>query len=43
MPPLLQLQKLPGNGDGEKSIFASFFGGPEDRKFVRKKNAFCGI
>ena len=34
MPPLLQLQKLLGKGDGgwEKSVFASFFGWPEDRE-----------
>ena len=39
MPPLLQLQKLPGKGDGGwvKSVFASFFGRPEDREFVKKK------
>ena len=39
MPPLLQLQKLPGKGDGglKKSDFPSsffFFGWPEDREFV---------
>ena len=28
--------------DGEKRGFASFFGWPEDRKFV-EKNAFWGI
>ena len=35
MPPLLQLQKLPGKGDGgwEESVFA-FFGRSEDREFV---------
>ena len=38
MPPLLQLQKLPGKGmeGGEKSVFALFFGWPEDREFVEK-------
>ena len=38
MPPLLQLQKLLGKGDGgwEKSVFAPFFGWPEDCKFVDK-------
>ena len=43
MPPLLQLQKLPGKGDGgwKKSVFASVFGLPEDREFVgEKKEAF---
>ena len=36
MPILLQLQKLPGKGDGgwKKSVFVSFFGRPEDREFV---------
>ena len=36
MPPLLQLQKLSGKEDGgwEKSVFALFFGGPEDHDFV---------
>ena len=36
MPPLLQLQKIPGKGDGgwNKSVFASFFCWPEDREFV---------
>ena len=44
MPPLLQLQKLLGKGDGgwKKSVFASFFGGPEDHKFV-EKNMFWDI
>ena len=39
MPPLLQLQKLPGKGDGgwTKSVYVSFFGCPEDREFVEKK------
>ena len=39
MPPLLQLQKLQGKGDGgwKKSVFALFFGWPEDREFVEKK------
>ena len=39
MPPLLQLQKLLGKGDGgwEKSVFASSFGWPEDCKFMEKK------
>ena len=38
MPILLQLQKLPWKGDGgwKKSVFASFFGRPEDREFVEK-------
>ena len=38
MPILLQLQKLPWKGDGgwKKSVFASFFGWPEDREFVEK-------
>ena len=38
MPILLQLQKLPWKGDGgwKKSVFASFFGCPEDREFVEK-------
>ena len=38
MPSLLQLQKLPGKGDGgwEKSVFASFFGWPEDHVFMEK-------
>ena len=38
MPPLLQLQKLPGKGDGEleKSVFASLFGWPEDHEFMQK-------
>ena len=37
MPPLLQLQKLLGKGDGgwRKSVFALFFGW-QDRKFVEK-------
>ena len=34
MPPLLQLQKLPG--EGEKSVFVAFFGWPEDREFMEK-------
>ena len=39
MPILLQLQKLLWKGDGgwNKSVFASFFGWPEDREFVEKK------
>ena len=39
MPPLLQLQKLPGKGDGgwEKSVFALFFGWPEDWSSWKKK------
>ena len=43
MPILLQLQKLPWKGDGgwKKSVFASFFGCPEDREFV-EKNALWG-
>ena len=43
MPPLLQLQKLPGKGDGgwKKSVFVLFFGCPEDREFVKK--VFWGI
>ena len=38
MPALLQLQKLPGKGEGgwEKSVFASFFGWPEDREIGEK-------
>jgi len=37
MPPLLQLQKLPGIGDeGWKKVFVSFFGSPEDHKFMEK-------
>ena len=38
MPPLLQLQKLSGKEDGgwEKSVFALFFGGPEDHDFEEK-------
>ena len=28
--------------DGKKSVFASFFGWPEDHKFV-EKNVFWGI
>ena len=38
MPILLQLQKLPWKGDGgwKKSVFASFFGGPEDHEFGEK-------
>ena len=44
MPILLQLQKLPRKGEGgwKKSVFASFFGGPEDHKFV-EKNMFWDI
>ena len=44
MAALLQLQELPGKGDGgwAKSVFASFFGCPEDHEFVGK-NAFWGI
>ena len=39
MPILLGLQKLPWKGDWgwKKSVFASFFGWPEDREFVEKK------
>ena len=38
MPPLLQLQKIPGKGDGGRGKkIASFFGWPEDRDFVGKK------
>ena len=39
---LLQFQKLLWKGDGgwekswEKSVFASFFGWPEDHKFIEK-------
>ena len=44
MPLLLCLQKLQGKGDGEwtKSVFASFFGWPEDKGFMgeRKKMIF---
>ena len=38
MPPPLQLQKLLGKADGgwKKSVFALFFGGPEDHDFVKK-------
>ena len=38
MPALLQLQNLPGKGDGgwTKSVFASFLGRLEDREFVEK-------
>ena len=38
MPMLLQLQKLLWKGDGvwKKSVFALFFGWPEDREFVEK-------
>ena len=50
MPILLQLQKLPGKGDGgwEKSVFASFFSVffffLADQKIVSSwKNAFWGI
>ena len=45
MPPLLQLQKLPGKGDGgwgEKK--SRFFPDPaEDHEFVETENAFWGI
>ena len=37
MPILLQLQKITGERGwrvGQKSVFASFFGWPEDREFV---------
>ena len=33
-------------GGEEKSVFASFFGWPEDREFLEekeKKKAFCGL
>ena len=38
MPPLSQLQKLLGKGDGgwKKSVFASFFGRLEDCEFMEK-------
>ena len=37
MPPLLQLQKLPGKEDGGwKKVSASFFGSPEDCEFGEK-------
>ena len=39
MPILLQLQKITGERGwrvGEKSVFASFFGSPEDREFLEK-------
>ena len=38
MSPLLQLQKLPGKGDGgwKKSVFVSFFCWPIDREFVEQ-------
>ena len=43
MPPLLQLQKLPGKRDGGwKKDFAALFGCLEDREFV-EKNAFWAI
>ena len=44
MPILLQLQNYHGKGmeGGKKSVFASFFGCPEDREFVGK-NVFWGI
>ena len=44
MPMLLQLQILSWKGDKgwEKSVFASFFGWPEDLKFL-EKNVFWGI
>ena len=47
MPPLLQLQKLPGIGDGgwKKSDFVSFFGSPEDHEFMEKMHfgASCSM
>ena len=44
MPPLLQLQKLPGKGNVglKKSVFVSFLRWPEDREFM-EKNVFWGI
>ena len=50
MPTLLQLQKLPGKGDGgwKKSVFASFMADQEiasswETKNKNKKKAFWGI
>ena len=45
MPPLLQLQQLPGKGDGgwKKSVFVSFFGCPKERELVKKKKKKKGV
>ena len=42
MPPLVQLQKLPGKGDGgwKQSVFASFFWLTRDHEIVAKKMHF---